>query len=160
MPDSMQETPFNEIDAKVFEFLRKVRAPNVPSQIAVYIHETRDDTLRAVERLTKNGFLRLVPDFTFLNSTGEKEAVFIPERMIFKIPSNDDLHELFFDIILFIRQKTRAGEVATIEEIAKLIERPEQITKQYCDRCGELFPIKYIPATDMIWGWVSAPLEQ
>jgi hypothetical protein len=35
--DSMNETPFDEVAAEVMEFLDRVRAPNVPSQIATYI---------------------------------------------------------------------------------------------------------------------------
>ena len=70
----MSETPPKDIETKIIEFLGRVGAPNVPSQIACYIHEPREETNRAIERLVKQGRLYSVSDFTFLNSTRETTA--------------------------------------------------------------------------------------
>ena len=67
----MSQKPFEEIESKIFDFLSKVRVPNPPSQIAAHIHETREDTLQAIERLIKKGTIKPVEDFTFLKLTGE-----------------------------------------------------------------------------------------
>ena len=73
----MNEAPFEEIELKIIQYLRKVKAPNVPSLIATEIRETREDTLQAIERLVKKGILHSERDFTFFNNTGETKAFFI-----------------------------------------------------------------------------------
>jgi DNA-binding MarR family transcriptional regulator len=70
----MSQEPFEDIETKVLDFLRKAGAPNVASQIAIYIHENREDTLQAIERLVKKGLIKHESDFTFLNSTRETIA--------------------------------------------------------------------------------------
>jgi hypothetical protein len=63
-----------QIESKVIEFLRRVHAPNVPSQIAAQIHEDTEPTRIAVERLMKKGKLYTKTDTTFLRLTGEMTA--------------------------------------------------------------------------------------
>jgi len=61
-------------EAKIINFLRDAKAPNHASQIALHIHETREETLQAIQRLVKSSTLKGIQDFAFLNSTGETIA--------------------------------------------------------------------------------------
>jgi hypothetical protein len=70
----MKESLLEHIEAKVINFLHDMQAPHHASQIAVHIHETRGDTLQAIQRLLKNQIIKGVQDFTLLNSTGETMA--------------------------------------------------------------------------------------
>ena len=70
----MNDQNFAPIDLEVIAFLQRVGAPNVPSQIAVYIHERRKDTIDAIERLMTRGILYSEQDLTFFGSTGETTA--------------------------------------------------------------------------------------
>jgi hypothetical protein len=70
----MNEQSLAPIELEVIAFLQRVGAPNVPSQIAVYIHERRKDTINAIERLVTRGILYSEQDLTFFGSTGETTA--------------------------------------------------------------------------------------
>ena len=70
----MNSQDFDPIDLVVIAFLQRVGAPNVPSQIAVYIHEHRKDTINAINRLMSRGILYSEQDMTFFGSTGETTA--------------------------------------------------------------------------------------
>lgn len=70
----MNEQNLAPIELEVIAFLQRVGAPNVPSQIAIYIHERRKDTINAIERLMSRGILYSEQDMTFFGSTGETTA--------------------------------------------------------------------------------------
>lgn len=70
----MKDQNIDPIELAVIAFLQRVGAPNVPSQIAVYIHERRKDTMNAIERLMIRGILYSEQDLTFFGSTGETTA--------------------------------------------------------------------------------------
>jgi hypothetical protein len=72
--DIMGMTRFSEIEQKVVDFLRNVDAPNLPSHIAPFIYETREDTTAAVLELERKGILYRERDTTFFFSTGEVDA--------------------------------------------------------------------------------------
>jgi hypothetical protein len=65
-------------EAKIINFLRDAKAPNHASQIALHIHETREETLQAIQRLVKSSTVKGIQDFAFLNSTGETIAYILP----------------------------------------------------------------------------------
>jgi hypothetical protein len=75
----MSQFALSEIELKIVVFLCNVGSANVPSQIASYIHETRDDTAKAVWELERKGILCKAPpckepDSIFLRSTREAVA--------------------------------------------------------------------------------------
>ena len=70
----MDDRHAEEIQSKITEFLRRAGAPNVASQIAVHIHERREDTIEVIERMTRKQVLFIEQDLTFMNSTGETKA--------------------------------------------------------------------------------------
>jgi hypothetical protein len=51
-----------------------VNSPNVPSQIALNIRETRRETTTAVMQLERRGMLYRKPDLKFFTLTGETFA--------------------------------------------------------------------------------------
>jgi hypothetical protein len=67
-------TTLSEIEEKIVGFLRDAGAPNLPSQIAANIHETRRETMAAVLVLEHKGMLYREPNCAFLSSTGETYA--------------------------------------------------------------------------------------
>ncbi|MGA2685026.1 MAG: hypothetical protein ABSF51_08240 [Verrucomicrobiota bacterium] len=62
------------IEAKIINWLHDTKAPNRASEIALHIHETREDTLQAIQRLVRSSTIKSIQDFTFFNSTGETVA--------------------------------------------------------------------------------------
>jgi hypothetical protein len=70
----MNATRFSEIEQKIVDFLRNVDAPNLPSHIAPFIHETCERTKAAVLELERKGILCRERDTTFFFSTGEVDA--------------------------------------------------------------------------------------
>ncbi len=67
----MSQEPLEDIETKILDYLRRVGAPNPASEIATQIHETRKDTLQAIERLIQKRILYSVSDLTLLRITGE-----------------------------------------------------------------------------------------
>jgi hypothetical protein len=70
----MKVAPLEHVEAKIINLLRDTKAPNHASQIALHIHEKREDTLQAIQRLVKSSTVKGIQDFAFLNSTGETIA--------------------------------------------------------------------------------------
>ena len=68
------QTPGEEIEIKILNFLRKAKAPNMLSQIAAHIQCSTDETAEAIERLLHKGAVKRVTDFTLLRITGETSA--------------------------------------------------------------------------------------
>ena len=70
----MKAALLEHIEAKIINLLHDTQAPTHASQMAFHIQETREDTLRAIQRLVKSSTIRSMQDFTFLKSTGETVA--------------------------------------------------------------------------------------
>jgi len=70
----MNSASLEHIEAKVINFLHDTKVPHHASQIATQIREKREETLRVIQRLVRNGTIKGVQDFTLLNSTGEITA--------------------------------------------------------------------------------------
>jgi hypothetical protein len=68
------QTTLSEIEQKIVGFLRDAGAPNLPSQIAASIHETRRETTAAVLLLEHKAILYRETNCAFLTSTGETYA--------------------------------------------------------------------------------------
>ena len=62
------------IEAKIINWLHDKKAPNRASEIALHIHETREDTLQAIQRLVRSNTIKSIQDFTLFSSTGETVA--------------------------------------------------------------------------------------
>ena len=62
------------IEAKIINWLHDTKAPNRASEIALHIHETREDTLQAIQRLVRSSTMKSIQDFTLFSSTGETVA--------------------------------------------------------------------------------------
>lgn len=62
------------IEAKIINWLHDTKAPNRASEIALHIHETREDTLQAIQRLVRSNTIKSIQDFTLFSSTGETVA--------------------------------------------------------------------------------------
>ena len=67
----MKTALLEHIEAKIINFLRDTKAPNHASQIALHIHETRQDTLQAIQKLVKSSTIKGIQNFALFNSTGE-----------------------------------------------------------------------------------------
>jgi ribosomal protein S28E/S33 len=78
----MKEAPREHIEAKIINFLRDLKTAGHASQIAAYIQESREDTLRAIQRLVKDGTLKGKQDFTLFNSTGETVAYTLADPLL------------------------------------------------------------------------------
>ncbi len=78
----MKEAPREHIEAKIINFLRDLKIPGHASQIAVYIQETREDTLQAIQRLVRDGTIKGKQDFSLFNSTGEIVAYTLADSML------------------------------------------------------------------------------
>jgi len=70
----MKAASLEHIEAKIINFLRDAKAPHPASQIALFIQETREDTLLAIQKLMKNRTLRSIQDFSLFTATGETVA--------------------------------------------------------------------------------------
>ena len=70
----MQGAPREHIEAKLINCLRDLNAPGHASQIAVHIQETREDTLRAIQRLVRDKTIKGRQDLALFNTTGETVA--------------------------------------------------------------------------------------
>jgi ribosomal protein S28E/S33 len=70
----MKGAPREHIEAKIINCLRDLNAPGHASQIAVHIQETREDTLRAIQRLVRDKTIKGRQDFALFNTTGETVA--------------------------------------------------------------------------------------
>lgn len=70
----MKAAAREHIEAKIMNCLRDLNVPGTASQIALQIQETRDDTLRAVQRLVKDGTIKGQQDLALFNTTGETVA--------------------------------------------------------------------------------------
>ncbi len=70
------------IEAKIINWLRDLNAPDTASQIAVHIQETGEDTLRAIQRLVKDGTIKGKQDFTRFDSTGEIVAYTLADPLL------------------------------------------------------------------------------
>jgi predicted transcriptional regulator len=78
----MKEAPREHIEAKIINFLRDLDAPSHASQIAVQIQETREDTLRAIQRLVKDRTIKGKQDFSLFSSTGEIVAYTLADPLL------------------------------------------------------------------------------
>ena len=76
----MKEAPREHIEAKIINFLRDLKTPGHASQIAVYIQESREDTLRAIQRLVRDGTIKGKQDLSLFNSTGEIVAYTLADQ--------------------------------------------------------------------------------
>ena len=83
----MNNASFEHIEAKIINFLHDAKVPQHASQIAVQIHEKRELTLHAIQKLVKSSAIRGVQDFTLLNSTGEIMAYALANAALGPAPS-------------------------------------------------------------------------
>ena len=70
----MNVSLLEHMEAKIINFLHDSKTPRHASQIAVHIHEKREDTLQVIQKLVKNRTIRGVQDFALFGSTGETMA--------------------------------------------------------------------------------------
>ena len=70
------------IEAKIINCLRDLNAPGTASQIAIQIQETREDTLRAIQRLVKDHTIKGQQDLTLFDSTGETVAYTLADPLL------------------------------------------------------------------------------
>ncbi len=78
----MKAAPREHIEAKIINCLRDLKAPGNASQIAIQIQETREDTVRAIQRLVKDRTLKGRQDFALFNSTGETVAYTLADPLL------------------------------------------------------------------------------
>lgn len=82
----MNNALFEHIEAKIINLLHDAKGARHASQIAIQIRETREHTLQAIQKLVKNGTIKGVQDFTFLNSTGETMAYALADTALEPTP--------------------------------------------------------------------------
>jgi|SRR5208282_12428 ribosomal protein S28E/S33 len=78
----MKAAPREHIEAKIINCLRDLKAPGNASQIAVHIQETREDTLRVIQRLVKDRTIKGNQDLALFNTTGETVAYTLADPLL------------------------------------------------------------------------------